>query len=138
MDCTRAQEAILDELDGLLEPTGRGELMRHLADCEACRAFAGLQRRLDAQLRTSLVELRVDERFRPALANRLGPEPWPEWLPGVAYLVGAALATAASVFALPFPASSTWWIGGALAGLGFVVHSALASALSEQDAISAS
>ncbi len=76
----------------------------------------------------------VDVRFRSELALRLGPDPWPEWLADVAYLAGAVLATAVCVFVLPFPVSSTWWIGGALAGLGFVVHSVLADALAEQDA----
>ena len=73
----------------------------------------------------------LDARFRPALARRLGREPWPEWLPDVAYLLGAALATAATIVVLPFPASSTWWIGGALAGRSASSsHSALVRARS--------
>ena len=134
MDCTHAQDRVLDELDGLLEPADRPELLRHLAGCEGCRAFAGLQQQLDTELRKSLRVVSLDARFRSALEQRLGREPWPEWLPDVAYLIGAALATAATIVALPFPASSTWWIGGALAALGFVVHSVLASALSDLDA----
>jgi len=134
MGCTHAQDLLLDELDGLLEPAERPELLRHLAGCEACREFAGLHRQLDAELRTSLTVAGLDERFRPAVEKRLGRDPWPEWLPDVAYLIGAALATAATVLALPFPASSTWWIGGALAALGFVVQSVLVSAFSDMDA----
>lgn len=134
MDCTRAQDRVLDELDGLLEPTEQPELRRHLAGCEACRAFAGLQRQLDAELRKSVPVMTLDTRFRQGVEQRLGRQPWPEWLPELAYLVGAALATVASVVALPFPASSTWWIGGTLAGLGLVVHSYLVSAFSELDA----
>ena len=134
MDCTHAQDQVQDELDGLLEPADRPELLRHLAGCEGCRAFADLQRELDAELRKSLPALTLDARFRPALERRLAREPWPDWLPDVAYLLGAALATAATIVVLPFPASSTWWIGGALAGAGFVIHSALSSALSDLDA----
>jgi anti-sigma factor RsiW len=134
MRCTHAQDLLLDELDGLLDPAERPELLRHLAGCEACREFADLHRQLDAELRTSLTVAGLDARFRPAVEKRLGRDPWPEWLPDVAYLIGAALATAATVVALPFPASSTWWIGGALAALGFVVHSVLASAFSDLDA----
>jgi hypothetical protein len=58
----------------------------------------------------------------------------PEWLPELAYGVGAALATAATVLVLPFPVSSTWWIGSALAGLGLLVHSLVARALCGLDA----
>jgi hypothetical protein len=134
MDCTHAQELLLDEIDGQVEPAQRPELLRHVASCEACREFAGLQRQLDAELRKSFPAAGLDARFRPALERRLAREPWPDWLPDVAYLAGAALATAATIVALPFPASTTWWIGGALAALGFVVHSILASAFSEMDA----
>jgi anti-sigma factor RsiW len=134
MDCTHAQDFLLDEVDGLLEPAARPELLRHLAGCESCRAFAGLQRQLDAELRKGIPALSLDARFRRALEPRLCKEPWPEWLPDVAYLAGAAFATAATVVALPLPAASTWWIGGALAALGFVVHSVVASTFSDLDA----
>jgi anti-sigma factor RsiW len=134
MDCTHAQDLLLDELDGRLGPTEDTELRRHVADCEPCRAFAGLQRQLDAELRKAVPLMTLDRRFRQGVEQRLGREPWPDWLPELAYLVGAALATAATVVALPFPASSTWWIGRALAGLGLVVHSVLSSAFSELDA----
>jgi len=134
MDCPHAQDLLLDEVDGLLEPAPRPELRRHLAGCESCRAFAELQRQLDVELRKGIPALSLDARFRRELEPRLRREPWPEWLPEVAYLAGAALATAATVVALPLPAASTWWIGGALAALGFVVHSVLASAFSDLDA----
>ena len=134
MDCTHAQDLLLDEIDGLLDPADRPDLQRHLAGCEVCRAFASVQRQLDAELRKSTPVVSLDARFRPALERRLGKEPWPEWLPDVAYLLGAALATAATLVALPFPASRTWWIGGALAALGFVLHSVLASTFSDLDA----
>jgi hypothetical protein len=44
------------------------------------------------------------------------------------------LATLACVLALPFPVANTWWIGGALAGLGLFVHSFLAMAFAGLDA----
>jgi hypothetical protein len=73
--------------------------------------------------------------FRRALDVRLAAHQlWPEWLPELAYGVGAALATAATVPVLPFPASSTWWIGSVLAGLGLLVHSLVARALGELEA----
>jgi predicted anti-sigma-YlaC factor YlaD len=135
MDCTQAQDRILDELDGLREAPGRQELQQHLAECEPCRSFAALQRGLDAELRASIPVPGPDAGFRRALYERLATrQPWPEWLPGLAYLVGAAAATIASVAVLPFPVSSTWWIGGALAGLGLLAHSIAASVLSELDA----
>lgn len=135
MDCNGAQDLALDEIDGRLEPSQRPELLRHLAGCEACREFANLQRRLDAELRTSLATPPLDGHFRPALGRRLRGEPWPDWLPDLAYLLGAALATAATVLALPLPAASTWWIGAVLAGAGLVVHSVLARAFSDLEAV---
>jgi anti-sigma factor RsiW len=135
MDCTRAQELLLDELDAPLAPAERGDLLRHLEGCETCKAFAALQRQLDAALRDGAPVLVVEAGFRRALDVRLAAQPpWPEWLPELAYGVGAALATAATVPVLPFPASSTWWIGSVLAGLGLLVHSLVARALGELEA----
>ena len=135
MDCTEAQELLLDELDAPLEPAERREALHHLDGCEPCRAFAALQRQLDAELQVGVPVLVLDAGFRRRLDVHLAArQPWPEWLPELAYVVGAALATAASVLALPFPVSSTWWIGTALAGLGLLVHSLLARALCEPDA----
>jgi len=132
MDCTRAQELLLDELDAPLAPAERGDLRRHLEGCETCKAFAALQRQLDAELRDSAPVMVLEAGFRRALDVRLAAQQhWPEWLPELAYGVGAALATAATVLVLPFPVSSTWWIGSALAGLGLLVHSLVARALCE-------
>ena len=135
MDCTQAQDLLLDELDAPLDPAKRREALHHLDGCESCRAFAALQRRLDAELRDGVPALVLDAGFRRTLDVQLAArQPWPEWLPELAYVVGAALATAVSVLALPLPVSSTWWIGSALAGLGLLVHSLVARALCELDA----
>jgi anti-sigma factor RsiW len=137
MDCTQAQELLLDELDAPLEPAERREARHHLDDCERCRAFAALQRQLDAEPRDGVPALVLDAGFRRTLAVRLAVrQPWPEWLPELAYVVGAPLATAASVLALPLPVSSTWWIGSALAGTGLLVHNLVARALGGPDALS--
>jgi hypothetical protein len=135
MDCAEAQDLLLDELDAALEPAARRAALHHFDGCEPCRAFAALQRRLDAELRAGVPALVLDAGFRRSLDARLAVrQPWPEWLPELAYVVGAPLATAASVLALPFPLSSTWWIGSALAGLGLLVHSLVARALCGLDA----
>jgi len=135
MDCTQAQELLLDELNAPLEPAERREALNHLDECGRCRAFAALQRQLDVELRDGVPALVLDAGFRRRLDLRLAVrQPWPEWLPELAYVVGAALATVASVLALPFPVSSTWWIGSALAGLGLLVHSLVATALCGLDA----
>ena len=134
MDCTQAQDLLLDELDAPLDPAARSGLRRHMDGCEGCRAFAALQRQLDAELRDGAPVLALDAGFRPALDVRLAVQQrWPDWLPEIAYVVGAALATAATMLALPFPLSSTWWIGSALAGLGLLAHSLVAKAICELD-----
>jgi hypothetical protein len=135
MDCTQAQELLLDELDAPLEPAERREALNHLDECGRCRAFAALQRQLDAELRDGVPALVLDTGFRRRLDLRLAVrQPWPEWLPELAYVAGAVLATGASVLVLPLPVSSTWWIGGVLAGLGLFVHSFVARAFSALDA----
>lgn len=133
MECNRAQDLVLDELDGALDEALLDELRRHLDGCPVCQAFAALQRRLDTSLREGVPGLAPRAGFERRVGERLGAA-WPEWLPELAYVAGAVLATLACVLALPFPLANTWWIGGALAGLGLFVHSFLARALSWLDA----
>lgn len=133
MECSRAQDLVLDELDGELDGAVRDDLRRHLDACPACQAFAALQRRLDADLREGVPVLAPPAGFERRVGERQGAA-WPEWLPELAYVAGAVLATFACVLALPFPVANTWWIGSALAGLGLLVHSFLARALSRLDA----
>jgi anti-sigma factor RsiW len=134
MECTRAQDLVLDELDGEPDEAVRDELRRHLDSCPGCQAFAALQRRLDASLREGVPGLAPDAGFERRVGERLGAA-WPEWLPELAYVAGAVLATFACVLALPLPVAHTWWIGGALAGLGLFVHSLVAKAFSRLDAL---
>jgi predicted anti-sigma-YlaC factor YlaD len=135
MDCDHAQDLVLDELDGTLDEAVRHRLRGHLEGCGPCQAFAALQRRLDRELEERAPAVALDAGFRRALDRRLAAgQAWPEWLPELAYVVGAVLATGASVLAVPLPLSSTWWIGGALAGVGLLVHSLAAGALSVADA----
>ena len=100
-----------------------------------CRAFAALQRQLDAELADGAPVLPLDASFRHALDARLAVQQrWPEWSPVLAYGVGGAFATAATIFALPLPVSGTWWIGSAKAGLGLVAHSLVSRVMCEMDA----
>jgi anti-sigma factor RsiW len=134
MDCTRAQELALDELDADIADTERAELQRHLATCPACAAFGELQGRLDAELSRWLATTTVGPRFRRSLERRLAEERlWPEWLPDLASLLGAGLATAACVLLLPYPASRTWWLGLAIAGTGLVLQTIFSTILEELD-----
>lgn len=134
MECTHAQELVLDGLDGELDEAARADLRRHVDGCPGCQSFATLQRRLDAALRVGAPALAPAAGFERRVGERLGAA-WPEWLPELAYVAGAALATCACVLALPFPVANTWWIGGALAGLGLFAHSFLARALDRLDAL---
>ena len=135
MDCTRAQELALDELDAGIADTERAELQRHLATCPACAAFSELQGRLDAELSRWLAATTVGPRFQRSLERRLAEERlWPEWLPELASLLGAGLATAACVLLLPYPASRTWWLGPAIAGTGLVLQTIVSTILEDPDA----
>lgn len=135
MDCTRVEDLLLEELDAPVAPAERSELLlQHREGCDRCRAFAALQRLLDAELADRAPVLVLDASFRRALAARLAVQQrWPEWLPDLAYVLGGAFATAATTLALPFPVSGTWWIGSALAGLGLVAHSLVGRAMCELD-----
>lgn len=134
MDCTRAEDLLIERLDAPVAPADESELRHHLEGCDRCRAFAALQRQLDAELADGAPVLLLDERFRRAVEVRLAAQRrWPDWLPDLAYVVGGAFATAATILALPLPVSGTWWIGGALAGLGLVAHSLIAQAMCAMD-----
>ena len=60
MNCTQAQDLLLDDLDAPLVPAERREVMHHLDHCEPCRAFAAPQRQLDAELRDGVPALVQD------------------------------------------------------------------------------
>jgi anti-sigma factor RsiW len=134
MDCTQVEDLLVAQLDAPDTPAEESELRHHLEGCDRCRAFAALQRQIDAELADGAPVLLLDARFRRAVEARVAVQRlWPEWLPDLAYVVGGAFATAATILALPFPVSGTWWIGGALAGLGLVAHSLIGQAICAMD-----
>ena len=51
MRCRAAQNRLLDELDGALDPGRRSRLEAHLRVCPACRAYRGGLARLQAEVR---------------------------------------------------------------------------------------
>lgn len=89
MTCARFDQQLDAWLDGILEPAAAGEMDRHLASCDACRADADGMRavlRAAAALPTSIAPPRS---LWPGIAARLGDpatvalqprRPWRRWL----------------------------------------------------------
>ena len=119
MDCPAAQELILESLAGT-EPGARTpDLEAHLAGCEACRTFSGIQTMLDLQLSAAICAPPLSAAFRTSLAKRLRRErlsDWSDLLPDVAHVAGCVCATARCVWLLPFSPGVVL-----LAGLEFTV-----------------
>jgi hypothetical protein len=119
MNCEQARERLLDSL---IEPAGtevQQHMEDHLAGCEACRRFAGLQRSIDARLTTALTGVSLSAGFRSSLRERLDRRSapiWPEFLPDIAHLAGCALGMVVLLLILPQYSRTVL-----LAGTGFTV-----------------
>src|SRR5215471_15518865 len=95
MNCRETQERLLESFDGLLSPLEKSQLEGHIAKCPECAGFAAEQGRLDLRLRETITASQLGPGFRAALRARIAREqrePWPDWLPDVAYLGGSGLA----------------------------------------------
>jgi hypothetical protein len=119
MNCEQARETVLDSL---IEPVGTGVhllIEDHIASCEACRRFAGVQRTIDARLTAAVPTVSLSPGFRRSLRERLDHRQipsWPESLPDIAHLAGCAVGIALLLLILPQYSRTVL-----LAGSGFTV-----------------
>jgi anti-sigma factor RsiW len=75
MTCREAIDVIADFLDQVLSPQALGELERHLADCEPCRAYLNTYRATRALTgRAGQVEMppEMRQRLRRFLRDQMG------------------------------------------------------------------
>jgi hypothetical protein len=91
----------------------------HLAGCESCHRFAGVQRSIDARLTATAPTVSLSAGFRSSLRERVDrPQvpSWPESLPDLAHLAGCALGIVLLLLILPQYSRIVL-----LAGAGFTV-----------------
>jgi predicted anti-sigma-YlaC factor YlaD len=119
MNCEQARETLLDSLTEPARPEVRLLMEDHIASCEACRRFAGVQRTIDARLTATVPAVSLSPGFRSSLRERLDHRPipsWPESLPDIAHLAGCALGIVLLLLILPQYSRTVL-----LAGSGFTV-----------------
>ena len=135
MDCRETQERLLESFEGLLSPLEKSELEGHIAKCPECARFAAEQSRLDLRLRKTITAPQLGPGFRAALRVRIvrqQREPWPDWLPDVAYLAGSGLAIASRTLLVPLPVPVVLETGVLVAFLGYALQTLLVSALEQK------
>jgi hypothetical protein len=135
MDCDDIQEQILESFETVLSPIVKDELERHMIECPDCAEFAASHRQLDLQLHQAIVRPQLSSTFRTGLQARIareGREPWPDWLPDVAYVAGVGVAIGSCAFLLPLPLSIVLRTGSLLALVAYLLQTLLISALEPQ------
>src|SRR5215469_13481986 len=106
MDCRETQDRLLESFEGSLSPLKKSQLHEHVSKCPHCAHFAAEQRQLDLRLRETITAPELGPGFRAAVRSRIAREqrePWPDWLPDVAYLAGSGLAISTCALLLPLP-----------------------------------
>jgi len=135
MDCHETQERLLDGFEGALSALEKGQLDRHLAECAECARFAALQSRLDLRLQEAITAPQLSSGFRAALEARIVGqrlEPWPDWLPDLAHLIGSAVAIGSCALLLPVPVPVVLGTGVLVAFLTYSLQTMLVSALEQR------
>ena len=119
MNCEQARETLLDSLTEPVRAEVHHLIENHIAGCEACRRFAGVQRTIDARLTAAVPAVSLSPGFRSSLRARLHQRQipsWPESLPDIAHLAGCALGIVLLLLILPQYSRTVL-----LAGSGFTV-----------------
>ena len=135
MDCHETQERLLDGFEGALSPLEKEPLDRHLAECAECARFAALQSQLDLRLRETIAAPQLSSGFRAGLQARITRqprEPWPDWLPDLAHLIGSAVAIGSCALLLPVPVPVVLGTGILVAFLTYSLQTLLVSALEQR------
>ena len=136
MNCTEAEERILEALDSALDAGRRDALEAHLDVCPGCRIFRETQLTLDRALAVRLAPPVPGPGFdaRLMLAVRAGRagELW-ELAPDLLHLAGGAVVTLVAALALPFDRAVILATGGAATGLSYGLFAWARMWLNEMD-----
>jgi hypothetical protein len=135
MDCHETQERLLENFEGAPSPLEKGQLESHLSECAECARFAVLQSQLDLRLREGIAAPQLSSSFRAGLQARIvrqQREPWPDWLPDVAHLIGSAVAIGSCALLLPVPVPVVLATGILVAFLTYSLQTLLVSALEQK------
>ena len=134
MNCTSAQDAILDALTA--RTADSAEVAAHLATCSDCAIFAARQQALDARLAAVLIAPSLTASFRATLATRLRAERRRVWLdvaPDVVHFASCAVATAACAALAPANITAIVGIGATAASVAYVALATLRTSLDDAD-----
>jgi anti-sigma factor RsiW len=135
MVCRETQEILLESFEGSLSALEERQLQQHVSTCPDCASFAAEQRQLDLRLRKTITAPQLGPGFRAALRSRIAKEqrePWPDWLPDMAYLAGSGVAISTCALLLPLPAPVVLEMGVAVAFLAYALQTLLVSTLEQK------
>ncbi len=135
MNCRETQERLLESFEGAVSPLEKSQLERHISECPECAQFAVLQSQLDLRLQEGIAAPQLNSGFRAGLQARIARqprEPWPDWLPDLAYLAGSGVAIGACALLLSFPVPVVLGTGVVVAFLAYSLQTILVSALEQK------
>jgi hypothetical protein len=133
MDCTEAQEQILESFEAPLPPAQHAQLVTHIANCPGCRRFYEVQQQIDRRLQTALQSATANANWHASVHRAIRRDAmaaWPDFLPDVAHLAGCAAGVAASFLLLPWHSRTILLAGAAFTLLTFFLQAVLRSYLS--------
>ena len=132
MNCQQARETVLESFDGPMGAELHLAMENHLATCEACRQFAGVQLAIDARLTEALPLVSLSAGFRRALREKLADAeapPWSESLPDIAHLAGCAFGIILLLLVMPKYSSTILIAGGGFTAITYFLQAVLRSSL---------
>lgn len=124
MNCTQAQNEILEAFDETRPTQVRREVDAHLETCVRCAAFLARQRTLDAHLTSVLRAPDPSPAFRARLRSRIDREPLrprSDALPDVVHLTSCGLSTLLVSALMPFDPALTIAIGATVTVLTYAL-----------------
>jgi hypothetical protein len=130
MECTEAQERILESLESPLAHAQQAQLMSHIAVCPACRSFHELQEHIDRRLAAALPPATLNTAWRVSLIRTIRREPlsaWPDFLPDLAHLAGCGVGVVGSSLLLPWDLRTVLLSGTAFTVLTFFLQAIVRS-----------
>ena len=134
MDCTTANDAILDALATGARVSATVEA--HLATCSKCTQFALRHRALDAQLASVLVAPALSASFRSTLRMRMRHErrhAWCDVAPDIVHFASCGAATAVCAVLAPANTAIIVAAGITVALAGYVALATLRTSLDDAD-----